>query len=402
MKKVLSFIIAIVFCLSAASCSGNQKQKYIMTVGDTKYPIEPFAFITQYRRDIYYQNYVYSYGSGSGWPDQLEKTVSDDGTLYWEYILKESKDVYLEYIFVQQKFDEFGLSFTEAEQKEIDELYNAMVKDYTTNYGEDIIKTICEKIGITEEEFKDFTTGYSYKASKISKYLFSEGGEYEITQEKMKSNYAENYRRFKYCIFPKTDSSGNALKVAELAEKEKKANEALDKADSGENFNEVIKAYSEAYTPIKDDMTQEQKTEAEKQNETMLDVGIICNSDGIYDMNYYKQLNSVVDKEIIESIFKMDVGKNKLIETASTFWVIQVCDLNETEELFELKKEDIFNSISTPIFENLVSTWKKDLSPVFNEEVYNSFDPRKLEAVFVNTDKLDELMKEYNSDSINK
>ena len=78
MKKVLSFIIAIVFCLSAASCSGNQKQKYIMTVGDTKYPIEPFAFITQYRRDIYYQNYVYSYGSGSGWPDQLEKTVSDD------------------------------------------------------------------------------------------------------------------------------------------------------------------------------------------------------------------------------------------------------------------------------------------------------------------------------------
>lgn len=215
------------------------------------------------------------------------------------------KRVYLEYIFIQEKFNEFHLSFTEAEQKEIDELYTAMIEDYTKNYGDDIIKNVCDKIGITEEDFKNFTTGYSYKASKISEYLFGEGGTYEITDEKMHAEYLENYRRFKYCIFLKTDSDGNSLKVAELYEKEKRATEALKKAEEGTDFNEVIKEYSEAYTPITETMTDSEKQTAEQQNEPMIDIGIICNSDGIYDTDYYTMYGSVVDSEIVDAIFEI-------------------------------------------------------------------------------------------------
>ena len=400
MKKVLSLIFAFAFLFGMTAC--GKEEKYIMTIDEKEYPVEPFAFITQYRRDIYYQDYVKNKGSSNGWDDQLEEPISDNGTLYWEYILSESKEVYLEYIFIQEKFNEFHLSFTEAEQKEIDELYTAMIEDYTKNYGDDIIKNVCDKIGITEEDFKNFTTGYSYKASKISEYLFGEGGTYEITDEKMHAEYLENYRRFKYCIFLKTDSDGNSLKVAELYEKEKRATEALKKAEEGTDFNEVIKEYSEAYTPITETMTDSEKQTAEQQNETMLDIGIICNSNGIYDTDYYTMYGSVVDSEIVDAIFEMETGENKLIETSSTFLVIQTCDLEETEELFELKKNEIFSKISTPIFENLLSEWKNSITPVFNEKLYNSFDPRTLDAVFLDAEKLDEFMEEsYNIDNTN-
>ena len=192
------------------------------------------------------------------------------------------------------------------------------------------------------------------------------------------------------------------MAVAELYEKEKRATEALKKAEEGTDFNEVIKEYSEAYTPITETMTDSEKQTAEQQNEPMIDIGIICNSDGIYDTDYYTMYGSVVDSEIVDAIFEMETGENKLIETSSTFLVIQTCDLEETEELFELKKNEIFSKISTPIFENLLFEWKNSITPVFNEKLYNSFDPRTLDAVFLDAEKLDEFMEEsYNIDNTN-
>ena len=149
-------------------------------------------------------------------------------------------------------------------------------------------------------------------------------------------------------------------------------------------------------------MTDSEKQTAEQQNEPMIDIGIICNSDGIYDTDYYTMYGSVVDSEIVDAIFEMETGENKLIETSSTFLVIQTCDLEETEELFELKKNEIFSKISTPIFENLLFEWKNSITPVFNEKLYNSFDPRTLDAVFLDAEKLDEFMEEsYNIDNTN-
>ena len=93
MKKVLSLIFAFAFLFGMTAC--GKEEKYIMTIDEKEYPVEPFAFITQYRRDIYDQDYVKNKGSSNGWDDQLEEPISDNGTLYWEYILSESKEVYL-------------------------------------------------------------------------------------------------------------------------------------------------------------------------------------------------------------------------------------------------------------------------------------------------------------------
>ncbi len=68
----------------------------------------------------------------------------------------------------------------------------------------------------------------------------------EPTDEEIRQHFKDDYLRAKHVLIPTTDmTTGADLDEAALAEAEKKANEVLEKAKNGENFDTLIKDYNE-------------------------------------------------------------------------------------------------------------------------------------------------------------
>jgi len=146
-----------------------------------------------------------------------------------------------EYAAIEAKFTELGLTIT-ADEKDAAKVYCDQTWDYAGEYY--------TKMGISE---KSFTSLYlnSQKRDKVFKTIYSEGGEYAVSDDEIKTYLDENYAMINYIAMELKDGSGNLLKSDGKAEIMSMAESYVERYKNGEDFDALNAEYIAYYDNLK-------------------------------------------------------------------------------------------------------------------------------------------------------
>ena len=381
---------AILLCLAIAVSlfAGCTNTSYIIKAGDKTYPVAPYAYYAHYFRDSWAVQAASYYKSKLS--DIINNNADTKGTKIYEYIINQTKDSYLTYVYINEKFNEYGLSLSEEDNKAVDEIYNSFVEKLEEAGMQNLTKTI----GMTEDEIRDMMS-INFKSNAIINHIFGEGGEKEIAESDLLATYKEKYARFKYVVcYGKDFNTKKDLTLDEKNAKRARINEAYEKLKNGEaTIEELIPEYSEDYAVSTDETSDSQREQNDGQNQNIIENGVIVDENGIYDYQAYQQTGFTLEQQVTDALFKLKVWEFTVVEVGTdSFWLIQRLDPTEKETYFQDKRAEVFNLMTQDDLTTIYSEWLSCFQYEFNEDTVNKYDPRNLQPTFVTEEEIQEII----------
>lgn len=251
-KKATAILLSIVMIVSFSGC--GKSTSWAMKYGD----FEARAGVL-----LYYQMQAYNEALDKASKENPELDTADskavkalnfDGVPIKEWINNQVSDNLRKYLAVQSKFDEYGLSLTDDEVSEVDENLE-MYWSYFEQNG-----NMFSKNGIGKESYRDVMT-LTYKSNALFKHFYAKGGIEEYPEEDLENYYKENYARVKYIALNLADSAGSEYDQAKKDEVKKMAEDYIERAKKGEEFDSLIKEYNEYYQALSAENTDDENAE---------------------------------------------------------------------------------------------------------------------------------------------
>ena len=192
-----------------------------------------------------------------------------DGKDAKTWIYDEATKSMQEYAAIEAKFTELGLTIT-ADEKDAAKVYCDQIWDYAGEYY--------TKMGISE---KSYTSLYlnSQKRDKVFKTIYSEGGEYAVSDDEIKTYLDENYAMINYIAMELKDGSGNLLKSDGKAEMMSMAESYVERYKNGEEFDALNAEYTAYYDNLKATAAEEAANAAADEAETETSTAEVTPSD---------------------------------------------------------------------------------------------------------------------------
>ena len=192
-----------------------------------------------------------------------------DGKDAKTWIYDEATKSMQEYAAIEAKFTELGLTIT-ADEKDAAKVYCDQTWDYAGEYY--------TKMGISE---KSFTSLYlnSQKRDKVFKTIYSEGGEYAVSDDEIKTYLDENYAMINYIAMELKDGSGNLLKSDGKAEMMSMAESYVERYKNGEDFDALNAEYTAYYDNLKATAAEEAANAVADEAETETSTAEVTPSD---------------------------------------------------------------------------------------------------------------------------
>lgn len=213
-------------------------------------------YMYQYWVATYKTNILYSYNglkdSEEFWNSELE-----DGVSVEKYFTERISDQMKKYVISLKLFDEFGLKLDDETMQAI----NDDIEEKIASYGSrGAFNNELAQLGINIDILKQiYICEHKYEA--LYEYLYGTNGIYAPDDSQVDDYYKSKYNRVKYIVLYTTkivydddgnykyDSDGNIMTEEmtedELAAVELKRDEILARLDSGDNFDSLIKEYTE-------------------------------------------------------------------------------------------------------------------------------------------------------------
>lgn len=192
-----------------------------------------------------------------------------DGKDAKTWIYDEATKSMQEYAAIEAKFTELGLTIT-ADEKDAAKVYCDQMWDYAGEYY--------TKMGISE---KSYTSLYlnSQKRDKVFKTIYSEGGEYAVSDDEIKTYLDENYAMINYIAMELKDGSGNLLKSDGKAEMMSMAESYVERYKNGEDFDALNAEYTAYYDNLKATAAEDAANAAADEAETETSTAEVTPSD---------------------------------------------------------------------------------------------------------------------------
>lgn len=196
MKNVLrcaALLLAVLLCLSFAGCY-SENNTWSAKAGDDTLSIGAY---------IYYLNSAYSEARAQVSADTQVLKATINGKKAEEWIRDRAQEYVRSYYFINQKFDELGLTLDADDEEYIGSLSDSMWSYY---------REYMEGLGISEESFAKAYARYSYKYDLVMLALYGEGGEKEMDSDELKQYFADNFTSYEYFSSPLSyvDEDGNS------------------------------------------------------------------------------------------------------------------------------------------------------------------------------------------------
>lgn len=387
MRKYLKILsLGLIAALTLGIFAGCGNDSYALTANGEEYPVGPYAFYAYWYRDLWATN-LYLYTGSADINSKLDLTATEDGQTLEQMIVSQTEDQYIAYILLNKEFERLGLEFSEEIQSDIDYVFE---ETFINSYTDEELQNIYDTLGLTQDDIKDILS-VNYKRQMIVDYYFGEGGAQEITEDEIKDTFTNDYARFKYIALSKYDDDGNSLSTAEILEKYDLANSLMDQLNNGADFVQLIRDNSEAY--ITDEQMAELSSDteiesAESLNKTLTEDGLIIGTDGTILQDYASGVTSTLDSTLVNAVFNLENNQYTMVETDIGYWIVQRCDINEDEDLYNNCRDIIFNILVTEPYNELFGNWKTDFNYVMNDSVVEKYNPRNISALFFNEDDL--------------
>lgn len=257
-----------------------------------------------------------------------------DGT---QWIQDKAAELSREYLAVEEKFQEMGLSFTDEEESS----FNNNVELYWTTLG---MSSTYEGEGCGKESFTKILRN-SAKKNKIFEAVYGEGGEKEVPVDELKTIFATDYAKGTYITVSLTDSDGNALTGADLIAKKDEAQKLLDQINGGEDIEKVKAEYNDA------DVSEDSSVVVSRSNENLSTVG--------------------------SAIVKGKAGDTGMVTDDKYAYVYLVQD-PLSGETFEKYRSTVLQNLKSDEYDELVAQWASGLSVETNSAAVKKHNPKHL------------------------
>lgn len=245
-----------------------------------------------------------------------------DGKDAKTWIYDEATKSMQEYAAIEAKFTELGLTIT-ADEKDAAKVYCDQIWDYAGEYY--------TKMGISE---KSYTSLYlnSQKRDKVFKTIYSEGGEYAVSDDEIKTYLDENYAMINYIAMELKDGSGNLLKSDGKAEMMSMAESYVERYKNGEDFDALNAEYTAYYDNLKATAAEEAANAAADEAETETSTAEVTPSDAeaALEDNADEITDSAETAEDATEVSTEDTAEAE--ETADTAEETAEADSTTTEE----------------------------------------------------------------------
>ena len=235
-----------------------------------------------------------------------------------------------------------GIEFDSNTKKEIKNTKTQMMSTYENNGG---YNKFLKDNDLTDE-YMDTLVEVGYYSEALKEKM----GEKEYTDEEKREFFKNNYRRAKHILISTRDSSTNEeLSEEEQSKVKTKAEELLERAKSGENFDSLVSEFSE-------------------------DPGSQANPEG------YVFTDDEMVKEFQDGVDSIKPGEFILVQTSYGYHVIQRLELEENPEFFEEQyesvKENLSDIMKSKMFEEQVRAWADEygIETTVNDEIINSME----------------------------
>ena len=140
-----------------------------------------------------------------------------------------------------QKFNELGLKLDRATQRQIADNKKALIE---SRGGEVGYQYWLATLGLTDTDYDNINL-ILYYLDKIDDYYYGENGAAVPSEAELRQKFEDTYYKARHILLSLYDETGMPISEAEQAEKEALAQELASRAQAGEDFEALMKKYSE-------------------------------------------------------------------------------------------------------------------------------------------------------------
>lgn len=335
-KKITAGLLSAATLVSFAGCSGSDTS-WTYKLGD--YTVTSGMYVglslTAYQEAQALEGFD---ASKTPFDQQLE---GEDG-LKW--VTDEAESLARNYLAIEQKFDEMGLTVDEESQKAID----ANAEAYY-NYLDQIYGYADKGFGL--ESYKKLQLN-QYKSSSIFNKTYGKGGSEEVSDEELKDFFYSDYAKVFYI----------PVKTTETAEDGTQSNR--DQAD--------IDADIEMLT---------QRLEAGDDFQAILDDYFAGEETIPTASQYYaivKKGDSQTPQAILDFAFDSEIGEVGTSIDSTASFILKKMDITESEEDFTNNRDNILSALKSEEFNARIDEWGNAIEPEKNEKALSKHSPKNI------------------------
>lgn len=290
-----------------------------------------------------------------------DKVIEDKPVRDW--INDEATKTMQEFVAVENKFDELGLSFEDNEKEKTKVYLDSIWEYYGSNY---------ENAGISENSQLLIMLN-STKKNKIFDYYYAEGGQDEISEADIRAYLDENNKRINYIKMELKDGEGNLLKSEGKDEIKKMAEDYIKRIKGGEDFAAVSKEYSDYYDKLTadaaestDDGADDESADTEETESSYTDNETVISKDG-----------TSPSEAVVTKAFESKVGDVFLVEEDEVYYVVTVLDLYADENYYSDNESVVRHELKDDEFDKTVDSWTETQNVELNEAAYKRYKIEK-------------------------
>lgn len=290
-----------------------------------------------------------------------DKVIEDKPVRDW--INDEATKSMQEFVAVENKFDELGLSFEDNEKEKTKVYLDSIWEYYGSNY---------ENAGISENSQLLIMLN-STKKNKIFDYYYAEGGQDEISEADIRAYLDENNKRINYIKMELKDGEGNLLKSEGKDEIKKMAEDYIKRIKGGEDFAAVSKEYSDYYDKLTadaaestDDGADDESADTEETESSYTDNETVISKDG-----------TSPSEAVVTKAFESKVGDVFLVEEDEVYYVVTVLDLYADENYYSDNESVVRHELRDDEFDKTVDSWTETQNVELNEAAYKRYKIEK-------------------------
>ncbi len=290
-----------------------------------------------------------------------DKIIEDKPVRDW--INDEATKSMQEFVAVENKFNELGLSFEDNEKEKTKVYLDSIWEYYGSNY---------EDAGISENSQLLIMLN-STKKNKIFDYYYAEGGQDEISEADIRAYLDENNKRINYIKMELKDGEGNLLKSEGKDEIKKMAEDYIKRIKGGEDFAAVSKEYSDYYDKLTADAAEsandgaaDESADAEETESSYTDNETVISKDG-----------TSPSEAVVTKAFESKVGDVFLVEEDEVYYVVTVLDLYADENYYNDNESVVRHELKDDEFDQTVDSWTETQNIELNEAAYKRYKIEK-------------------------
>jgi hypothetical protein len=298
---------------------------------------------------------------------------SVDGIPVREYITDEAIEDVREYVAINQKFAELGLTYHDDE--------DLSVKNYIEQNW-DYFSEMLTELGISRSSYEDVMLN-SLKRQEVFMYYYGPGGEKAVADEIIKNNLLEDYARINYIPILLKDGEGNLLKSEGKAEQMKMAEEYIARAEAGENFDDLLAEYNDYYAAL-----QAAAAPADESAEDTDEVDPNAETQTVTNATVITKGSTMPTAEVDTKVFEEQAahpGETRyfIVEQpdGEYYYVVKLDDLFSEPTYLEDNRETVISELYSEEFDETVRAWAAEVQVVLNEKSIARYKIEKFEKL---------------------